>query len=379
MQPPITIIILAFNRLYSLQRLMISLIDAARAFNSSAPIPITISLDADASPEVIRFSENIFSRFYTISIIKHTQKMGPDQHNLWAMQQSEISENVMILEDDTMVSPSLFFYSSAILAKLADDPQIAGFSLYDYERNEVANYPFMKLQDGNDIYYYQRASSRGMLLTKAQWLRFKSCKITETGIDLPEFYRRWDDSIWEKKFNAYLIQENKYWAFPRQSITTNFGEPGAHVSKSIYRHAFQSRLSNTIKSEYKLCTVPESKTVYDSYGEPTCIPGFSNNEITSDIFGIRNLSLVKTKYVLTGRFTSQSIEGYSLDLMPPEMNIIAHLRGGELKVTETQFITETYLSKLKWQLKLHYYFYPDQGLLHLLRIKLIEITQRILK
>lgn len=379
MQPPITIIILAFNRLYSLQRLMISMIDAARAFNSSAPIPITISLDADASPEVIHFSENIFSRFYTISIIKHTQKMGPDQHNLWAMQQSEISENVMILEDDTMVSPSLFFYSSAILAALADDPQIAGFSLYDYERNEVAIYPFMKLQDGNDIYYYQRASSRGMLLTKAQWLRFKSCKITETGIDLPEFYRRWDDSIWEKKFNAYLIQENQYWAFPRQSITTNFGEPGAHVSKSICRHAFQSKLSNSIKSEYKLCTVPESKAVYDSYGEPTCIPGFSNNEITSDIFGIRNLSLVKTKYVLTGRFTSQSIEAYSLDLMPPEMNIIAHLRGSELKVTETQFITETYLSKLKWQLKLHYYFYPDQGLLHLLRIKLIEITQRILK
>lgn len=379
MQPPITIIILAFNRLYSLQRLMISLIDAARAYDSPEPIPITISLDYNSSPEVIRFSENFFSHFYTFTIIKHTQKMGPDKHNLWAMQQSEEFENVMILEDDTMVSPSLFYYSSSILDKLANDPQIAGFSLYDYERNEVANYPFIKLQDGNDIYYYQRASSRGMLLTKTQWLRFKACKITETGIDLPEFYRRWDDSIWEKKFNAYLIQENQYWAFPRQSITTNFGEPGAHINKSIYRHAFQSKLSNTIKSEYKLCTIPESRAVYDSYGEPTCIPGFSNNEITSDIFGIRNLSLMKTKYVLTGRLTSHSLEGYSLDLIPPEMNIIAHLRGGELKVTETQFISETYLSKLKWQLKLHYYFYPDQGLLHLLRIKLIEITHRILK
>lgn len=378
MQPPFTIIILAFNRLYSLQRLMISLIESARAYNASSPIPITISLDRDASPDVIRFSENFYSRFYNISIIKQSQKMGPDQHNLWAMQQSETLENVMILEDDSMVSNSLFFYSSSILSKLADDPKIAGYSLYDYERNEVANCPFMKLEDGNDIYFYQRASSRGMLLTKAQWLRYKSCIIDYDCIDLPAFYRRWDDSIWEKKFNAYLIQENLYWVFPRLSITTNFGEPGAHISKSIYRHAFQSKLSIAIKSEYTLCSALESQAVYDSYGEPLAIQGFSYSEITSDILGIRNLSLVKTKYVITGRRSSRHIEGYSLDLMPPEMNVIKHLRGDELKVTEPRFISETYLSKMRWQLKLHYYFYPDQGLLHLLRIKLMEIAHRIL-
>ena len=379
MQPPFTIIILAFNRLYSLQRLMISLIESARSFNASSPIPITISLDKDASSDVIRFSENFYSRFYNISIIKQSQKMGPDQHNLWAMQQSESLENVMILEDDSMVSPSLFFYSTSILSKLAEDPKIAGFSLYDYERNEVANCPFIKLDDGNDIYFYQRASSRGMIISKAQWLRYKSCNIDYTSIDLPAFYHRWDNSIWEKNFNAYLIQENLYWLFPRLSLTTNFGEPGAHISKSIYRHAFQTKLSIAIKSEYKLCNMLESKAVYDSYGEPRCIQGFSTGEITADILGIRNLSLVKTKYVITGRRSSTHIEGYSLDLIPPEMNVIKHLRGDELKVTEPRFVSETYLSKMRWQLKLHYYFYPDQGLLHLLRIKLMEIAHRILK
>ncbi len=377
MQEEFTIIVLGFERLYSIQRLLYSLVQAGKAWNSNKPIPLIISLDFGNIPEVEHFCSNFFSKYFICSVRLHEKKLGVDEHNLWAMAQSENSQAVMVLEDDMMVSPSLFHYTAAALGFFSNDGNIAGISLYNYMRNEACNYPFWKRMDGNDCYFYQKASSRGLVITKQQWIDFKNIEKEGNIPDLPAQVKRWPNEVWEKKFNTYLVLTGKFWAYPQISYTTNFGEIGVHVKNSIFRHAFQSAMQNGVQTQFKFTHSHKSSAVYDAYGEPAYITGYSNQEITSDIFGIRDLNHIKTKYVLTSRYCTNSVEGYALDLIPAELNIEANLRGHDLMVTEVKYIRENFIQKQRRLLKLHYYFYPDKGLLHLLRLKSLEIINRI--
>lgn len=372
------IIILGYRRLYSLQRLLKSLLEAALVVEKNEPFELVISFDEGSDEGAIRFCKNFFSQHFNIKVVVHESKLGPDKHNLWAMEQSESQGAVLILEDDLMVSPSLFYYALNALHFYRNDDQIAGIGLYNFERNLVCNYPFHKLQDGSDSYYYQKATSWGLLVTNTQWQGFKNFKQNLNEIDLPSVYSHWSDEVWEKKFNAYLIQEKKYFVHPHISLTTNFGELGVHVNKKIYRHAFQSLIQQGVQQSFHFLELNKSKAVYDAYGEPVKVSGFKEGEITCDILGARNLSKVKTKYILTSRHCKESIEGYALDLVPPELNVSHHLRGVDLVVSEVQFVRENYYQRQKRLLKLHYYFYPDKGILHLLRLKMIEIINRLL-
>ncbi len=375
---PFTIIILGYRRLYSLQRLLISLLDAAIATEKREPFQLIISLDYGAADEVIHFSKNFFTQHFHIKVILHEKPLGPDKHNLWAMEQSENIEAVLVLEDDLMVSPSIFHYAVNAYNFYRNDEHIAGISLYNYERNEVCDYPFLKNQDGSAGYFYQKACSRGLLITKQQWHNFKAFKKSKVNVDLPIRYENWSDEIWEKQFNTFLIHECKYWVYPHVSLTTNFGEMGVHVNKKTYRHAFQSVMQQGVQESYHFILLERSKAVYDAYGEAVRISGFEQDEITCDILGIRNLSKIKTKYILTSRHCMKSIEGYALDLMPPELNVTHHLRGNDLMISEVQLVDENYFQKQKRLLKLHYYFYPDRGIIHLLRLKILEIINRLL-
>jgi hypothetical protein len=377
MQPDFTIIVLGYKRLYSLQRLFVSLLGAATTYEKDKPLHLIFSIDPGGDEAVEHFCRNIFSSHFDITIIVHEKHLGPDKHNLWAMQQAETYHSVVILEDDTMVSPSIFYYARQSLNFYRDDEQVAGISLYNYERNEVCNYPFLKVNVGFDNYFYMKASSRGLLLTKEQWLRFKNHASTNNNIDIPQRYLSWSDDIWEKQFNIYLIRENKFWVYPRVSMTTNFGDLGTHVNREIYRHAFQTSMQHGVQKQFNFSELKNSGAVYDAYGEAVKIHGFEEQEITCDVLGERDLSKIKTKYILTTRQCSQWIEGYSMDLTPPELNLVHNLKGEDMKVTETGYINENYFGKLNRELRLHYYFYPDKGFLHLLRLKLIEIINRI--
>jgi hypothetical protein len=376
MQDSPAIIVLAYQRLYSLQRLLYSLVMAGRSFDPQKPLRLIISLDDGASKEVLSFSKNFFSKYFEITLVEQETKLGVDKHNLWAMEQAEQLGSVMVLEDDTMVSPSLFHYAAHASAFFKDDPSIGGISLYNYVRNEVCHYPFCKIEEGYFNYFYQKASSRGLLITRDQWLGFRNFKPGAKAIDMPRVYQKWGDEVWEKQFNRYLISESKYWVYPRTSLTTNFGEPGAHVNKKIYRHAFQSNIQVSLQRTFDLIAFKNSKAIYDAYGEAVLVPGFKAGEITMDVLGVRDLNKITTKYILTSRHCLRSDEHYALELCPPELNVLYHQHGKDLHVAEPGAVKETRLQKQKRLLMLHYYFYPDKGLLHLLRLKLLEIFSR---
>lgn len=62
----------------------------------------------------------------------------------------------------------------------------------------------------------------------------RKCKCTVNSIELPGY-------SWAKFYQTYVVEQDKYYVFSYDSLTTNFGlEPGEHFSHNS--SAFQSLL-----------------------------------------------------------------------------------------------------------------------------------------
>jgi len=50
----------------------------------------------------------------------------------------------------------------------------------------------------------------------------------------------WPPSSWLKSFSKYLAAENKYFVYPRISLTSNYGDTGIHIGipNSLFQVSF---------------------------------------------------------------------------------------------------------------------------------------------
>ena len=243
-------------------------------------------------------------------------------------------EGVIILEDDLFVSPNFYHFTRRALDFTEDKDYLGGISLYNHEFNVHANENFSALDDGYDNWYFQFASSWGQAWSKKQWSGFKVWYENDPEIihldEIPQNVRNWSSKSWLKYYIAYLIAKNKFFLYPRVSLTTNFSDVGTHVG--LNSTAYQVPLDMGPVREYRFSELEESCSVYDAFYENTMLwkkVGIPKEELTVDLYGYK--SHINTPYLLTNRIlNNEIIASFGCQLKPRDINILTKISGTDI-------------------------------------------------
>ena len=225
------IVVCAYNRPEPLYRLLHSI---ANSNFEQENVTLIISIDKSNNQDVYALAESFDWKYGEKKIIKHGNHLGLKEHILTCGDLTTVFGSVILLEDDLLVSPYFYEYAKQALGFYNEEDSLAGISLYNYQVAESCFYPFKAIDDGSDVYFMQVASSWGQAWTKEQWTAFRNWfkQNPELPINntIPDYIKRWGKNSWKKHFIHYLVDTNKYFVFPRLSLTTNCEEEGTNSS-----------------------------------------------------------------------------------------------------------------------------------------------------
>lgn len=161
------IVVVSYNRPYSLKRLLKSL---EAAIYPSADIPLIISIDRGANNMNVFAVAQSFNWGHGDKIVKYqNENLGLRRHIIKCASLSYDYESVIILEDDIFVSVEFYNYTIQAMSFAKNLAYIGGISLYNHQFSLSALSSFSPLEDGYDNWYFQYASSWGQAWTKEQW------------------------------------------------------------------------------------------------------------------------------------------------------------------------------------------------------------------
>lgn len=383
----IVVCVVGFNRPISMRRLLNSLIKV-ETFSDELDIYISIdhaSKDHD-NIETIEVAKDFKWSHGEKKLNIRSANLGLRQHIIKCANECLSEYDAMImLEDDLLVSPYMYHYVKSILTFYNDEKskQIAGFSLYAQKFNEAADIPFEAISDGYDNFYFQIASSWGQLWTKKQWESFYSWyQNIDTNIDhklLPNNIANWSEKSWKKYFIYYMIINDLYFVFPRESLSTNCGDLGTHFSKKSSH--FHVSLQNGEKP-YHFSKLSSSYSIYDVYGEITPLalkrlnPNLASYDFGVDIYGIKDLNNFKQNVVFsTKKLINKPWKSFSYDLKPHEQNIVFELDGNDIHFAPVEFFInkKSYIDRYR----LMYEFLCINKLKYIIRIYIASSLKRL--
>ncbi len=349
------IVVVAYNRDVSLQRLLTSL--AAANYPVNENIPLIISIDKSNNPRVTELAEQFVWKHGEKIVNRQRENLGLKKHVLMCGDLTETYESIIMLEDDLYVAPSFYFYTEAALEFAANKPGIGGISLYSHQLNVHMREPFCAVDDGYDNWYFQFASSWGQAFTKKQWHAFRnwlSVNDQKSLVDetIPQNVSSWSDKSWLKYYIKYLVENRLFFLYPRISLTTNFAEEGTHAKRADSSCDLQVPLAGRKSRDYHFSSLEESHSVYDAFFENICIKKvlreqikkavwtespdtpadetIQEQDIEIDLYGSRPIDSDK-RYLLTSRgLPYKVIRTYGRRLRPMEENIIHEQAGEEL-------------------------------------------------
>lgn len=338
------IVIVAYNREKSLERLLKSLCEADYGDYKEDPVQLIISIDKSDNEKVLETAESFKWDFGNKRIIVHDENQGLKKHVMASSALAEDYGSVIILEDDLMVSWDFYNYAAAALDFAKGDERIGGISLYNHRLNVHAREPFEPLSDGSDGWYFQFASSWGQAFSAKQWREFAQWMKTGDNSDIsvkapngkyvPENVCSWGNKSWLKYFIRFLVEKDKYFLYPTVSHTTNFSEEGTH---SMGQAAdLQVPLLYSRNKTYTFNTLDASYAVYDAYFENERLGEFLDDieSCDTDLYG-KKLNY-NGRYVLSSRaLPYRIIDSYARELRPLEANVIRNIKGNALFLYDT--------------------------------------------
>lgn len=319
----IAVVVITYNRLESLKRLIDSLLQAY--YDES--VDLVISIDrSDIFEKMYEYASNVKWPYGNIEIKTTPVRLGLKKHVMRCGEILNQYEHIIVLEDDLYVSSGFYQYTKAMIAQYGDNTDIAGISLYQYPRNQYANLPFYPEQDQFDVYFMKIASSWGQVWSRTKWQAFLCWLDKHQNIDdihIPMHIKRWDDKSWLKFHHAYCAAESKYFVYPRVALSTNFSEPGEHASLDS---TYQVELLKDAKPNYHVPKNVEEGVRYDAFFESenikTTLP-YSN--VTIDLYGQKYFY---EQYVLsTQQLNYEIINSYALRMKPWEANVHYNIAG----------------------------------------------------
>ncbi len=338
------IVVIAYNRKDSLTRLLCSLNEAY--YPDDTEIPLIISIDKSDSEDVLNAALHYEWKHGTKYVRHQAENLGLKKHVLLCGDISEEYGSIIMLEDDLFVSPLFYHYSCKALEMSVGLDRIAGISLYGHRLNVHKREPFEPLDDGFDNFYIQFASSWGQAFLKEQWSTFRTWYEEHKtqpleAPDVPKNVSSWSERSWLKFYIKYLIETDRYFSYPRISLTTNFGDEGTHASDSVNDLQVPlAGMNGSFLPDYRFAALDESNAVYDAFFENTTLEDTLFKDlpegVTIDLYGTKEPSLYK-RYVLSSSPLPYRIKrSYGLRMRPVDSNIIHNIEGDALFLYDTK-------------------------------------------
>lgn len=360
-----TLVIISFNRIKSLKRLLSSL-NQAKYPNKN--INLVISIDNDGkNKKLYDFAIKFNWEFGSKEIIYQDNHLGLVKHVMSCGDLVNQYESIILLEDDLYVSPVFYLFASQCLAFYENDPKIAGISLYTINRNGFTKQPFNPLTDNNDTFFLQIPYSQGQVYSKKQWNHYRDwyysyfpLEITSND-NIHEMFLNFDSTTeWFHLKTKYLVDHNKFYVYPRESITTSFGDIGTHFKKRT--NYFQVPIQR-IKQNYNFTSFDHSLIAYDSFFE--ILPSKLNKMLKDkfpypysvDLYGTKSLRNITEKFVLTSKKCKKSLFSFGKLMKPMEANIIDLVEGKEIVYCKKDQLKLNKISKWENEKKNHEYFF----------------------
>ncbi|MBR9860849.1 glycosyltransferase family 2 protein [bacterium] len=373
------LVIPVFNRLSSLQRLIQSLENS----HPTGKLNLLISQDGGGSEEVKNYALNLNWEMGNYEFREQQENLGVDEHNIYCIGLAEEFGHVLVLEDDLTVAPYFTHYLDAL--REIDPPQnIAGYALYRYPWVESHRFAFELIPNDESVYYQQRPCSKGCFYTADMALEYSEF-LAQFDFDfdawhLPPNVKKWGDEVWEKSYYCFLISENKHLAFPRFSLSTDWGDPGVHMNKEQERYVHQSALFQG--KEFYPKPFVETVNRYDAFYElepeafKELVPSLSEYQFELDLRGTKDLEKVGADLLISRRTCNKLQKSWGRRLKPELLNIVNDLEGDFYSLGKTvDFDDEDGLDELKEDFL---YYYPDTKLTDLLKMKWEEVKSRFI-
>ena len=329
----IAIIAIAYNRVNSLKRLLLSL--EKGHYVEEQNVPLIISIDKSNSDEVEQFADTYVWAHGEKIVVKHESNMGLKKHVLSQGEWLKNYDAVVILEDDVVVAEDFWYYVRTCVSKYQNCDSIAGISLYSFFINYHSRHPFIPLHKGdNDVYFMNCAMSWGQVWMRNSWIKFYDWYLGHSDFvgtpALPESICSWGDKSWLKFHTRYCIEENKYFVFPYVSYTTNFSDRGTHMlaSDTIYQvPLLQGDKRNLVLPSVDAADAVEYDGFFENKGLYDAL-GLCSSQCCLDLSETNGNREHKHFWLTTRRLPYKVVKQWSLEMRPIELNVLLNIENG---------------------------------------------------
>lgn len=380
----LAIVAIAYKRIDSLQRLLVSL---ERGYYDSQSIDLIISIDKSDSNEVECFSEQFQWIYGTKHIITHEKNLGLRKHVLSVGEHLNKYDALIVLEDDITVSPNFVRYARQCVSFYHDDERIAGISLYNFPINYHNRLPFNPVKSEYDVFFMNCAQSWGQVWMRNQWQEFikwydQHDEEFRERKDLPLSICHWPKSSWLKYHTRYCIETNKYFVYPYTSLSTNNSDAGTHVGSSST--LFQANMQILSQKDFKLVLLDQAIVRYDGYFEPKFLYqylGVDENDLCIDFLGLKNNYANKRYWLTSFPQPYKIIDKFALAYSPIELNVILKNHGNAFFLYDTSIddappIRYSSLSFYKYYFKYSFSFLLENVNLSTVLIEILKFNYR---
>ena len=333
----IAIVVVGYNRIDSLRRLLASL---QNAHYDGDDVPLYISIDASGNNELYNYVKTVEWTFGAKYVNIQQERLGLKRHIYQCGDLTSFFKAIVLLEDDLYVSPFFFKYVKEAIAKYGDNPRIAEISLYRNEYNGYVGLPLTHQQTGSDTYLMQDVSTWGQIWTKEMWHGFKRWLNEHDEdyyqqVDMPDTIKGWKKA-WSKYYNAYVVDTHKFVLYPSISLTTNLSDAGVHGGTN--NSVVQVNLLDGPK-DYRMDDF-DYLVKYDIYYNNEEIYNWLNlprEEVCIDLYGFHN-RVHHERYILsTLKLPYAIVDQFALNLRPVELNIKYKIKGDGIYLYDTKY------------------------------------------
>jgi hypothetical protein len=333
----------AFNRPHALQRLLTSLQQAH--YTDGVHLVISIDRPRRGDARQQQLNEEVYQLACGFEwphgpkeVIYHREHLGLIGNVFFCGRLSHRFGSVILLEDDLYVSQAFYIYAIQALDFYQDDPRIAGIALNTLWFNGYTHQPFIPYLDAADVFFLPIPWYQGQAYTAGQWDAFATWYETANTTISPddalhELFRAFPSTDWFPIKTKYLVNNGRYYVFPRESLTTNFGEPGTHFRQPTT--FFQVPLQH-FRRQYQFHPLDSAIAVYDAFFEIqpdrlNRLTGlFADYSYDIDLYATKSPPRLQADYVLTTRPYHAALCTFGKTMRPMEANIVANIPGNEI-------------------------------------------------
>lgn len=341
------IVIPAFSRVTSLERLLESVVAA----DVPAGTPLILAVDRpteerhrSGNAAVLELARRFPWPHGQKDVVIHPSPLGLVGNVFYCGELAEEYGAIILLEDDLVVSARFYDYACQATSFYGDDPRLAGISLNTLWFNGFTHQPFIPLLDDGDVFFLKLSTPQGQVYTAAQWAAFAgwmaaSNTRVSAADEVHELFIPFPSDDWLATKAKYLAATNRYYVYPRESLTTNFGEPGTHFTQPTT--LFQVPLQQ-FRQAYRFQSFDAAVAVYDGFYEllPDRLDRLTDQlrglSYDVDLYASKAPHQLRAEYTVTTRRCRAPLQTFARQMRPLEANVIAGISGDGISLARRE-------------------------------------------